>query len=253
MLERRCSVCGHRRWWCGILAQGKKKIYTVHTYSLARSRLGTGISTWMRKLMPGCEQVESESLHESKPRGERKSLASMSSSNQPSVSQSVCLGTHATFTRSFWVWLASSSVLLPRILDRTYVLYYALFISIHITENRTHEKEYVISRHLFETANRTEMEIEESKRKPANLVCIVCRAEASDHFHYGAICCFSCRAFFRRYSCRWGKLKCVRDNIRNADPRNFVDCPVNEQTRNDCMRCRLKKCFDGGMKKVTHS
>ena len=28
--------------------------------------------------------------------------------------------------------------------------------------------------------------------------CKVCMSPAADHIHYGAICCFSCRAFFRR-------------------------------------------------------
>ncbi len=35
-------------------------------------------------------------------------------------------------------------------------------------------------------------------------VCAVCGDGASEHLHYGAICCFSCRAFFRRYADREG-------------------------------------------------
>ena len=95
------------------------------------------------------------------------------------------------------------------------------------------------------------MMMNEEKKKSSQLVCVVCCAEASDHFHYGAICCFSCRAFFRRYSCRWDSLRCVRDKKGiNGPQTDLEDCIVNETTRNDCMRCRLKKCFDGGMKKV---
>eukprot|EP00095_Tigriopus_kingsejongensis_P003616 maker-scaffold49_size462716-snap-gene-1.21 protein:Tk03616 transcript:maker-scaffold49_size462716-snap-gene-1.21-mRNA-1 annotation:"hypothetical protein Y032_0297g1723" len=70
-------------------------------------------------------------------------------------------------------------------------------------------------------------------------VCAVCSDGASEHLHYGAICCFSCRAFFRRYS---GRKKCVC--VRGDN-----NCPVDVNRRNDCMNCRLQKCVDIGMKK----
>lgn len=72
------------------------------------------------------------------------------------------------------------------------------------------------------------------------LECVACGAEASDHLHYGAVCCFSCRAFFRRYADRYEALKCAKGG----------DCAVDVLTRNDCMKCRLRKCYAGGMKKV---
>ncbi|XP_059095032.1 uncharacterized protein LOC131889844 isoform X2 [Tigriopus californicus] len=70
-------------------------------------------------------------------------------------------------------------------------------------------------------------------------VCAVCGDGASEHLHYGAICCFSCRAFFRRYA---GRKKCVC--VRGDDK-----CPVDVNRRNDCMHCRLQKCVKIGMKK----
>ena len=72
-------------------------------------------------------------------------------------------------------------------------------------------------------------------------VCAVCGDGASEHLHYGAICCFSCRAFFRRYAGR-KKCACVRGDEL---------CTVDVARRNDCMHCRLKKCADIGMKKVS--
>lgn len=73
-------------------------------------------------------------------------------------------------------------------------------------------------------------------------VCAVCGDGASEHLHYGAICCFSCRAFFRRYA---GRKKCVC--VRGDDK-----CPVDVNRRNDCMHCRLQKCVNIGMKKVSN-
>jgi hypothetical protein len=71
-------------------------------------------------------------------------------------------------------------------------------------------------------------------------VCAVCGDGASEHLHYGAICCFSCRAFFRRYADR-EKCVCVRGD---------ASCVIDTNRRNDCMHCRLKKCYSIGMKKV---
>ena len=71
-------------------------------------------------------------------------------------------------------------------------------------------------------------------------VCAVCGDGASEHLHYGAICCFSCRAFFRRYADR-EKCVCVRGDS---------NCVIDTNRRNDCMHCRLKKCYGIGMKKV---
>ena len=44
-------------------------------------------------------------------------------------------------------------------------------------------------------------------------VCLVCQGPSAAHTHYGAICCYSCRAFFRRgihknYACVRGDNSC---------------------------------------------
>ena len=78
------------------------------------------------------------------------------------------------------------------------------------------------------------------QRRLLPCVCAVCGDGASEHLHYGAVCCFSCRAFFRRYADREGCV-CVRGDD---------NCVVDVGRRNDCMKCRLKKCVDIGMKKV---
>ena len=39
-----------------------------------------------------------------------------------------------------------------------------------------------------------------SEKPETNLTasCLVCGSPAAAHQHYGAVCCYSCRAFFRR-------------------------------------------------------
>ena len=69
--------------------------------------------------------------------------------------------------------------------------------------------------------------------------CHVCGDKAIAHLHYGGICCYSCKAFFRR-AVQSGKdkmYKCKRDS----------DCEVSVNTRKGCQRCRLEKCLSIGM------
>lgn len=68
--------------------------------------------------------------------------------------------------------------------------------------------------------------------------CQVCGDKANDHIHYGAIACYSCRAFFRRgvgasdqYQCTFG-----------------LNCEISVKTRKQCQYCRFQKCLDIGMK-----
>lgn len=68
-----------------------------------------------------------------------------------------------------------------------------------------------------------------------SLVCGVCTAKGSG-YHFGAITCESCKAFFRRWA---GKEVEPCDNNCKMDPIN----------RKFCQCCRLKKCFEIGMKK----
>jgi len=77
------------------------------------------------------------------------------------------------------------------------------------------------------------------KAREANLTaeCLVCGGAAAAHQHYGAICCYSCRAFFRRGILR--NYSCVRaDN----------SCQVNSITRTNCKKCRFARCLEVGMR-----
>jgi len=71
--------------------------------------------------------------------------------------------------------------------------------------------------------------------------CPVCKDKAIAHFHYGGMCCYSCKAFFRRvvntskankYKCRTGK----------------NNCDVSLGNRRSCQACRYRKCVGAGMK-----
>lgn len=69
-------------------------------------------------------------------------------------------------------------------------------------------------------------------------VCGVCGDKALGN-NFNAITCESCKAFFRRNALRTKEFTCpFNDN-----------CKVDPVTRRFCQKCRLKKCFDIGMKK----
>ena len=70
--------------------------------------------------------------------------------------------------------------------------------------------------------------------------CQVCGDAAATHSHYGAIICFSCRAFFRRAVVERRHYNCVRW-AQGA-------CTVDAVTRTNCKKCRLAKCLRVGMK-----
>ena len=70
--------------------------------------------------------------------------------------------------------------------------------------------------------------------------CRICGEAAAKHVHYGAMTCFSCRAFFRR-------------SIQNGHPKNYTcrkggKCIVTLKTRKNCQKCRFDKCLAAGMK-----
>jgi len=70
--------------------------------------------------------------------------------------------------------------------------------------------------------------------------CKVCGEPAAKHIHYGAMSCFSCRAFFRR-------------SIQNKTANTYVcrrtkDCQINLKTRKNCQFCRYERCLSVGMK-----
>jgi len=55
--------------------------------------------------------------------------------------------------------------------------------------------------------------------------------------HYGAITCYSCRAFFRRAQERKRPPKCKFNSA----------CPVDQSVKKQCPRCRYQKCLGVGM------
>ena len=71
-------------------------------------------------------------------------------------------------------------------------------------------------------------------------MCSVCSSPAPPHMHYGAIVCFSCRAFFRRAIHR--KFECVYKGTK--------DCmwALDPRTRAWCKKCRFDRCLEAGMK-----
>ncbi|CAF3566199.1 unnamed protein product [Rotaria socialis] len=71
-------------------------------------------------------------------------------------------------------------------------------------------------------------------------ICTVCDAPATG-FNFSVRTCMCCKAFFRRnalYGLESLQCRYATDN-----------CIINMKTRRDCSYCRLKKCFQAGMKK----
>jgi len=70
--------------------------------------------------------------------------------------------------------------------------------------------------------------------------CKVCNEPAAKHVHYGAMSCFSCRAFFRRsiQNNTYGTYQCRRTKA----------CAITLKTRRNCQWCRYQRCLAVGMK-----
>ncbi len=73
--------------------------------------------------------------------------------------------------------------------------------------------------------------------RPSEELCLVCGDRASG-YHYNALACEGCKGFFRRsitkgsnYTCKYG------DN-----------CEIDMYMRRKCQDCRLKKCYQVGMR-----
>ena len=67
--------------------------------------------------------------------------------------------------------------------------------------------------------------------------CRVCSSPAAPHLHYGAISCYSCRAFFRRGQPR--QARCIVGG---------GGCVVTPLNRTSCKTCRYNTCLRVGMK-----
>ena len=88
----------------------------------------------------------------------------------------------------------------------------------------------------------SEANFAKAKRKRPKFIrkvtCQVCGDVANDHMHYGAIACYSCRAFFRRG---------VKSNAPYFCSQS-QSCVINKQSRKHCQYCRFQKCMSIGMK-----
>ncbi|KAL5021810.1 hypothetical protein ScPMuIL_000965 [Solemya velum] len=83
----------------------------------------------------------------------------------------------------------------------------------------------------------------EQKRRPkpkdgSVLFCGVCGDKAMG-YNFDAITCESCKAFFRRNATKTKVFTCSFDG----------NCKMDTHTRKFCSGCRLKKCFEIGMRK----
>ena len=70
--------------------------------------------------------------------------------------------------------------------------------------------------------------------------CSVCGDQASRlrYSHYGAVSCFSCRAFFRRAVEKGSTYFCQK----------YETCEIDKISRKKCAACRFAKCKNVGMK-----
>ncbi|CAG2179830.1 unnamed protein product, partial [Oppiella nova] len=73
--------------------------------------------------------------------------------------------------------------------------------------------------------------------KETGKICGVCGDKAIAK-NFGAVSCESCKAFFRRNAHKLTVYKCYFDE----------KCKLDSVTRKFCRRCRLRKCFEIGMK-----
>ena len=74
-----------------------------------------------------------------------------------------------------------------------------------------------------------------SKTGHLSQVCGVCGAPAAEVHHYGAVACFSCRAFFRR--------AVGGDKKYDKCSRGGDQCTLDQISRTNCKKCRLQKCL----------
>jgi len=69
-------------------------------------------------------------------------------------------------------------------------------------------------------------------------VCNICGDKGSG-YHYSIYSCEGCKGFFKRTVQKDLQYKC----------REFEQCIINKQTRNQCQYCRFQKCLIVGMKR----
>jgi hypothetical protein len=77
-------------------------------------------------------------------------------------------------------------------------------------------------------------------RNAVEKICQVCGDKAKS-YHFGGLCCESCKAFFRR-------------SMQNDGYKTFLcihgqKCVIRKENRRGCQYCRIQKCFSIGMEK----
>jgi len=74
-------------------------------------------------------------------------------------------------------------------------------------------------------------------------ICTICGEIAPEddkhHLHYGGICCYSCRAFFRRAH--------QSTKRPNFECKSGGTCQITVKNRRKCQKCRYEKCLNIGM------
>jgi hypothetical protein len=68
--------------------------------------------------------------------------------------------------------------------------------------------------------------------------CAICGDKGSG-YHYSVYSCEGCKGFFKRTVQKDLQYKC----------KDFQQCVINKQTRNQCQYCRFQKCIAVGMKR----
>jgi len=77
----------------------------------------------------------------------------------------------------------------------------------------------------------------DKKKRRLTTQCSICNGPSATHLHYGAVACYSCRAFFRRGI---GKPYCCVEGTG--------DCSIDLTNRRSCQWCRFDRCLKAGMK-----
>lgn len=93
------------------------------------------------------------------------------------------------------------------------------------------------------------------KEESLSSACSVCGSPAAAHLHYGAISCYSCRAFFRRgqpKQLRWEAGKVIQIDCLNKLFFRCIfghgQCKISRHNRTNCKLCRYRRCLEVGMK-----
>ena len=81
------------------------------------------------------------------------------------------------------------------------------------------------------------LDIDSAGLKPLG-ACAICGDKGSG-YHYSVYSCEGCKGFFKRTVQKALAYKC----------REYQNCVINKQTRNQCQFCRFQKCLLVGMKR----